>query len=791
MATKWKSFTRSCRVRAAAIVLLLAMAALVALQTALLWEYAAQENRSLDGRALFESNLPPAVLSEKLISRAEQLLMSASCGDEESIRSGAFINTKTKASWVYARFLESFYNKYGDDKELLEHLPALYPAAGTDQAAVPGENEIESMVAAAQQEDVGNEADSECWNLFRLWLKKNPGAFAACTQDLVSEQLEAYRRSAQEIQEQTDCDYFILVGSSSKPLSDTDSEDLAAAENVEDLWDAIELSNIDSEDLAAARQKMRTNDYYLLLEMKNSRTPALSSRYLSGADVRDLQEQHASELEELSQMKDIGGAQIHGTALVGLRESSVRAMQTEWTAGSRRLRQYAALVGAAMLLSLLCLIVLLCGAGHRTAADGVNLIWFDRIWTEVQLIVFFSALGLWLALMEVLAASELTHYVQTPAINTAAVTATVALTALTLGVLLSQVRRIKLRRWLDGFPLVRLFKKYVVPACCWLMSQLRKTPLRRRVIVLSVVLPLVCALRLPIPFVIAGLLYFGMRTVDRFEAVTDGAEAIRTGKSDTHIALTGAGPELTHLAENLNGISDGLHDAVDTAVKSERLKAELISNVSHDIKTPLTGIITYIDLLKQCGIADPTARDYIEVLDQKAQRLRILTGDLFDASKASSGAMKVELQQTDFDALLRQALGERSGELEQAQLDVRVQSEPRVYVRADGRLLWRILDNLLSNCARYALPGSRVYIDLQSDAETASLTMKNISAASLNISADELMERFTRGDRSRHTEGSGLGLSIAKSLAELMEGSCHVEIDGDLFKAVVTIPIWA
>ena len=261
------------------------MAALVALQTALLWEYAAQENRSLDGRALFESNLPPAVLSEKLISRAEQLLMSASCGDEESIRSGAFINTKTKASWVYARFLESFYNKYGDDKELLEHLPALYPAAGTDQAAVPGENEIESMVAAAQQEDVGNEADSECWDLFRLWLKKNPGAFAACTQDLVSEQLEAYRRSAQEIQEQTDCDYFILVGSSSKPLSDTDSEDLAAAENVEDLWDAIELSNIDSEDLAAARQKMRTNDYYLLLEMKNSRTPALSSRYLSGADV--------------------------------------------------------------------------------------------------------------------------------------------------------------------------------------------------------------------------------------------------------------------------------------------------------------------------------------------------------------------------------------------------------------------------------------------------------------------------------------------------------------------------
>ena len=195
-------------------------------------------------------------------------------------------------------------------------------------------------------------------------------------------------------------------------------------------------------------------------------------------------------------------------------------------------------------------------------------------------------------------------------------------------------------------------------------------------------------------------------------------------------------------------------------------------------------------MLKKCDIADETAQEYIRILEQKAQRLRTLTLDLFDASKATSGAMTVELAKTDLDALLRQALGERSEHIQRAGLDVRITSHPPVYVNADGRLLWRVLDNLISNCVRYAVPHSRVYADITQTDTMCVLTMKNISASELNISADELMQRFTRGDRSRHTEGSGLGLSIAQSLAELMYGTCRVEIDGDLFKAIVEIPRW-
>ena len=282
-----------------------------------------------------------------------------------------------------------------------------------------------------------------------------------------------------------------------------------------------------------------------------------------------------------------------------------------------------------------------------------------------------------------------------------------------------------------------------------------------------------------------------MRLADSIEAVNRGAHDIRAGKTDTQITVREHAPkELAALAADLNGISEGLQEAVDTAVKSERLKSELISNVSHDIKTPLTSIVTYVDLLKKCDIADETAQEYIRILEQKAQRLRTLTLDLFDASKATSGAMTVELAKTDLDALLRQALGERSEHIQRAGLDVRITSHPPVYVNADGRLLWRVLDNLISNCVRYAVPHSRVYADITQTDTMCVLTMKNISASELNISADELMQRFTRGDRSRHTEGSGLGLSIAQSLAELMHGTCRVEIDGDLFKAIVEIPRW-
>lgn len=241
--------------------------------------------------------------------------------------------------------------------------------------------------------------------------------------------------------------------------------------------------------------------------------------------------------------------------------------------------------------------------------------------------------------------------------------------------------------------------------------------------------------------------------------------------------------------ENLNSISTGMQKAVDQQLKSDRFRTELITNVSHDLKTPLTSIISYVDLLKKRDIQDEEARSYIDVLDQKSQRLKTLTEDLVEASKAATGVLTVNTERLDAGQLLRQAVGEYQERLDRANLTVvmDVPEEP-VYVNADGRHLWRILDNVLSNCAKYAMSGTRVYAALERRDGTAVLSVKNISAEPLNIPADELMERFVRGDTSRTNEGSGLGLSIAQSLAALQGAKFRVSTDGDLFKAEVEVP---
>ena len=213
-------------------------------------------------------------------------------------------------------------------------------------------------------------------------------------------------------------------------------------------------------------------------------------------------------------------------------------------------------------------------------------------------------------------------------------------------------------------------------------------------------------------------------------------------------------------AEALNNIADGLNGAVEEKMKSERFKAELITNVSHDLKTPLTSIINYVNLLMMEEVENPKAREYIEVLDRKSQRLKKLTEDLVEASKASTGALTV----------------------------VPSLPEGETYVYADGRHLWRVIDNLLGNCAKYAMEGTRIYLELVRGKGQVTLSIKNISRDPLNVPPERLMERFVRGDESRTTEGSGLGLSIARSLTELQGGTFELAVDGDLFKATVTMP---
>lgn len=242
-------------------------------------------------------------------------------------------------------------------------------------------------------------------------------------------------------------------------------------------------------------------------------------------------------------------------------------------------------------------------------------------------------------------------------------------------------------------------------------------------------------------------------------------------------------------AEHLNAIADGMNTAVENRMKSERLKTELLTNVSHDIKTPLTSIINYVDLLRSCDLQDEKAREYVDVLDRQSKRLKKLLEDLLEASKASTGNIRAELAPTDAGELLRQAVGEYEERLTAAGITpiVTIPDGPTT-VLADGRLLWRIFDNMLNNIVKYSLPGTRTYLALAPCADGWQATFKNISREPLNIAADELMERFVRGDASRTTEGNGLGLSIARSLAECMHAGFEIGIDGDLFRASVTLP---
>ena len=244
------------------------------------------------------------------------------------------------------------------------------------------------------------------------------------------------------------------------------------------------------------------------------------------------------------------------------------------------------------------------------------------------------------------------------------------------------------------------------------------------------------------------------------------------------------------LAENINHISTGLETALQEKVRSERLKADLITNVSHDIKTPLTSIINYVDLIKREKIQDPRIQGYLEVLEQKSQRLKTLTEDLVEASKASSGNLKLDMTSIDFVELIYQTNGEFEEKFALRHLElVSTLPDDAMLIEADGRYLWRVLENLYNNAFKYAMEHSRVYVDITKEEENILFTIKNISENPLNIRADELTERFVRGDVARTTEGSGLGISIAKSLTELQGGQFQLYIDGDLFKATVAFPL--
>ena len=275
-----------------------------------------------------------------------------------------------------------------------------------------------------------------------------------------------------------------------------------------------------------------------------------------------------------------------------------------------------------------------------------------------------------------------------------------------------------------------------------------------------------------------------------FRKLRKGAEEIEKGGLDHHIDTENMFFDFKSFGETLNNIGGGLTKAVDERMRSERMKTELITNVSHDIKTPLTSIINYADLLKKENIQNETAVGYIEVIDRQASRLKKLITDLVEASKASTGNIQVNLEKLDICVLLQQAAGEYDEKLRNADLVpvLHIPEEP-IYLSADGRLLWRVFDNLLSNICKYSLPGTRVYLNAAVYGKNCLISFKNISRTELNISPEELVERFVRADSSRSTDGNGLGLSIAQSLVDLQGGKLELIADGDLFKVNLQFPV--
>ena len=280
-----------------------------------------------------------------------------------------------------------------------------------------------------------------------------------------------------------------------------------------------------------------------------------------------------------------------------------------------------------------------------------------------------------------------------------------------------------------------------------------------------------------------GALYLLLNMIRQMRTLSAAGQAMANGDLSYCVDTSGMKREFREHGENLNSIGRGMAIAVNERMKSERFKTELITNVSHDLKTPLTSIVTYIDLLQKEDIQDEKAKEYIDTIARQSKKLKKLTEDLIDASKASSGALNVNMERVNISELLRQSSAEYGERMEAVNITPVVNMpEEDIYVRADGRLLWRVVENLLQNICKHGMPGTRAYLEARTENGRAVVSFKNISQQQLNIPVEELLERFVQGDESRSRGGSGLGLSIAESLTELMKGKLKLSLDGDLFK---------
>lgn len=455
------------------------------------------------------------------------------------------------------------------------------------------------------------------------------------------------------------------------------------------------------------------------------------------------------------------------------------------------------LTAALFVLCLALVIFLLCAAGHKEGVEGIHLNWVDKIPLDLYL-----ALALGIGSCVLMLGIDATSVDFAPAVILLAILLTLA-ALLVMSVLMTLSTRFK-----SG----AFWKNTII---FYILRFLART-LRAIGTGISY-----CAVHLPLYWQ-TGLIFVGISLAELFvlaafsrsavvviwviaklaeapllvllaislQKLKSGGEALAEGNLNASVDLNHMYGVLKHHGENLNSIAQGMQKAVQQQLKSERFRTDLITNVSHDIKTPLTSIVNYVDLLKKEDVQPEKAKEYLAVLDRQSARLKKLTEDLVEASKASSGTLPVHLEAVDVNVLLSQVSGEYQSRFELCRLEPIVKLAPESpQILADGKLLWRVFDNLLSNICKYAMPGTRVYFTSEVLDSRVQISFKNISNYPLDITADELMERFVRGDSSRSTEGSGLGLSIAQSLTGLQKGSFDLVVDGDLFKANISFPL--
>lgn len=536
--------------------------------------------------------------------------------------------------------------------------------------------------------------------------------------------------------------------------------------------------SIDTSNIENIQNKIQENATYWTYKDGNIDTSVnkLSSEYIeyieNGFDVENLSDYtiYTSVLNNLEYVDDISMNSILYDVLV-------------------LVDQKAAFLIPFLVIIIIALVpVIVLGVGRTAKQDGIKLNWYDKILIELAALIAILIAGIGACFtISVNGVSNLATFV-------------LAITIMAFGFFIiylacilffeTVVKRlkthtfmkttiiywiyIKIKEFLDDVKITKRFILYfiifiIANLICFAIMWSDGFP----GIILSIILYAV----------VYGLISKRLKSYVKIEkAIND----LYQGNTDIELEENEFVKEMKNMASQINDIAGGLSNAIDEKLKSERLKTELITNVSHDIKTPLTSIINYVDLLKKEGMDGEKAKEYLDILDSKSQRLKKLTEDLVEASKASSGAIKLNMEKLNVNELIKQVSGEFEDKFKARKLEEIITfPENALYIKADSRYMYRVLENMYSNISKYAMEGTRVYTDIIEKDGRIIIQLKNVSKQKLNISADELMQRFVRGEASRNTEGSGLGLSIARSLTELQEGNFNIYLDGDLFKVTI------